>query len=284
MTGASNDGGYAAVARWLEQSASEPIVVICAEASPETAGGRLAVRLEACVSEVPDYRIVDLVTSSGQQVVVALAGCERTSEVETLDAVSRLVGTDRLALETEPLPPSDGEPRAILDVARPPVARRGLLSGRRGPSPVAHEATDEQGRLVESLRRAGVVDADASTTGVRLVATDCNACGLCVRTCPHGALELTHHGTNSRLTHLPDRCQGELVCVSVCPVAGLAGSEALTWQEAVAGPRLLLELRTRRCSRCGARTSRPEGLCDPCQFRRDNPFGSYIPTAARRPT
>ena len=50
------------------------------------------------------------------------------------------------------------------------------------------------------------------------VMSRCNLCGLCVRVCSAGALEMTKDGP--RLAH-PDRCDACTLCEEVCPEAAI---------------------------------------------------------------
>ena len=279
MTRSVSDQRHERIDAWLAEHATGPVVVLCAEAPGEVAQGRLGVRLESCLAATPAYRLVDLLIAAGHPLVIARAGC-RLPEPAWLTTVARIVGERRIAT-VDPVPPG---PRGLLaDLSHPPVSRRGLLGvfGGDAAQP-AHAAIDEAGRLVESLRRLGTIDGDTEAPARALSLTACTACGLCVRVCPHEALDLTHAGTISTLTHAPDRCQGELVCVEACPVAGRDDNGALPWRAVVSGePRVLGTLETSTCVRCGARTTAGE-LCEPCAFRRENPFGWSPPPIARR--
>lgn len=292
MATAQADYQWSAVRRWLAERADQPVVVLCAEMPHDVAERRLAVQLESCVADLPAYRLIDLVVASGQSIIVCRKGCTSESTPPIVAEVVDLLGDEQASVAATVEPGPRGP---VLDVVHPPVRRR--LFGRPVDDPVVHQATSDQGRLVESLRLAKVADAPGVSAAAALTATECTACGLCVRTCPHDALELVEmsatlvgdvpvqHELTTALVHHPDRCEADGMCVLVCPVKGLAFSEHLPWPEVLSGERrVLLTMATAHCARCGAQTTwTPSGsvddevLCEGCQWRRQNPFGMKIP-------
>lgn len=274
MTG---DLRFDAVLRWLAGQASGPVVVLCAEAPDAVASGRLGVRLAGCLHDTPAYQLIDLALAAGRPTLLAVEGCARGAS-DLVASTAHLVGPTRLVVGAAEASGVRGD---LVDAARPLLARRGLVGASEEP-PIVHAAADDAGRLVESLRIAGVAAGATPGPAVGLTASVCTACGLCVRTCPHEALALAHDGSRSVLTHLPDRCAGERVCEAVCPVAGLADGGQLSWDETLAGPRVLIAMTSRACRRCRARTTRPDGYCPPCALRRENPFGSWVPARGPR--
>jgi ferredoxin len=58
------------------------------------------------------------------------------------------------------------------------------------------------------------------------IAEACQACGLCIRICPHGALTAQDHGVALDFYHHPGRCTGCGLCAAHCPNAALAVTKA----------------------------------------------------------
>lgn len=282
------DRRHAAVLRHLLRLTDARPVLVCGEASgleTPARGGRAlggsAARptmvLDGCVAEMPLYRLVDL-WATGRSLTVCLDGCRDAeaagARVAELAALLPDVGLGTPASGTH-----------VVRIAEPPAARRGLLGLRPGPDAIAHAASDDPGRLLESLRAAGVgVGMIAADWTVRLrVEPGCTVCGVCVRACPHDALVLEHAEGRSMLSQRPDACRGEAACVSSCPEGVLAGAGHWPLEDAVAGtPHVLAEVPTRRCFRC--RTPYPAAahptLCAVCRVRR--PLGGPPPDVLER--
>lgn len=93
-----------------------------------------------------------------------------------------------------------------------------------------------------------------------------------------------------QLRQRPARCDGCRLCLGACPVATLQPTGAWTtsalWFD---DPVRIIDVLTRRCTRCGARIpvapgpreAGGEALCAACSFRRENPFGVSLPPEAR---
>lgn len=151
---------------------------------------------------------------------------------------------------------SDGDPE-------PPAAA--------GPGPSA----EASGPIVEEPAGGR---AEPGSDAVALVASGCVACGVCVRACPHDALELVHDPDRSVLRQVPELCSGERACVQLCPHDALSVSGPLSLFDLARTPAVeLAVVATAACRRCGARHPAAEGdLCPPCAFRSRNVFG-HVP-------
>lgn len=290
-TRALTDSRFEAVLRWAVDADVEHIVVLCADADRETitapsaAASWAAVRLDGCLTEVPPYRLIDLALASGGSVRVAVDACSQgAAQREDLATVSTLTrGRVRVLEDPESAETTPTASVADVDVAHPPVSRRHLFRARTTPAVGVHEPdADDQTRLVASLRALGVSGDATAAPGVRLEVAGCVACGMCVRVCPHDALSLTHALGASTLTHRPDLCRGEQACLAACPESAIAAGEHYDWGTALAGaPRTLARLRTKPCPRCQTPVplDRPQGLCEPCSLRKQDPFGWDVPAA-----
>ena len=276
MQRSAADAQYASVLRHLEAQPEASAVALCPEAPAAGSRQRPGVVLDACLADVPLYRLVDL-WSRRRALGGALAGCAHADVARArLTPWAELPGFD---LEASP-----DEGACIIRVEAPPVRRRGLLglqSGPGVPGVPAHTASDEQGRLVESLRVAGINPPVAVVSrGVRLEVGDCTACGVCVRACPQGALVLNHEVGRSVLAQRPDSCRGDRTCIAVCPEQVVVATNAWPLAAAVAGtPHVLAVVATRECRRC--RTPYPAlshpDLCPMCRIRTRRPLGSVLP-------
>lgn len=109
----------------------------------------------------------------------------------------------------------------------------------------------------------------------------CNACRVCEYACPTGAIGFDsddqHHFC---LTFSADACTDCGVCIDLCEPAALQreGKPALDdWL--APEPYVLRRGELRYCQKCGtAFDKRSEStLCDVCDFRRKNPFGTRLP-------
>jgi len=167
----------------------------------------------------------------------AVAGAAVDATTETVAETLSVLGAD--AIITRGSVPSSA-PQAVSDALS--VSRRGLFSYvARGLRRTAAEAIAPQKRAVAELHRqapppatrvwllgdlsvlakgteAGPVTLPESLPlGTVAVSAECNACGLCVRYCPHEALRLD----GGSLEVDGARCTGCGLCAEACPLAAL---------------------------------------------------------------
>lgn len=275
-----SDDRHALVLAWLREQSPAEVVALCAGADAGVAAGRVGVWLETCLAEVPPYRLVDLAVASRGVVLVEAGSCQADlsgcAALATL-APGRMVVSDALAPAE-----ADASGAALIDVGHPPVSRRSLFRAAGTPV-VAHAPDDDdQTRLVTSLRALG--DASGTAPARVLTVSGCTACGVCVQACPHDALTLKTEQGWTTLAHLPDRCRGEVACVTHCPESAIVAGEGHAWEAVLSGvPEPLARLRTSRCDRCGATipAGAAGGVCGPCSRRRAEPFGWDVPAHLR---
>lgn len=283
------DHRFATLLRWVTGTRPERLIVLCFDAPADAAGaGATALRLAGCLADLPAHRLVDLALASGGSVVAAHDACPAAAALPHLEPLPALTGV-RVTVRAQT--PEPGQPAVVVDEAQPPVGRRFLVRRPTEPPVIEHAAdSDDQARLVASLRALGVLGVPDGTTdagaapGVALDVTGCMACGVCVRACPHDALALTHTADVSTLTQRPDRCHAEGACAAACPEHAIRLGEPHAWATALAAePVAVARLRTRACGRCGTRITvdRPGGLCALCARRRTEPFGWDVPDAVR---
>lgn len=108
----------------------------------------------------------------------------------------------------------------VLGVA---LAGRARLDLSRAEPERVHDALrqlSEQGRA--DLTRLHDIAPTPSPAPV-LRAEGCVACGVCVMSCPHGALGLADGDDDGTtlLIHLAEKCRGEMSCLRLCPAGVL---------------------------------------------------------------
>lgn len=185
----------------------------------------------------------------------------------------------------------EGRARFAVDAPAPAAEPAPGPEGAGPAEPVSAEPAASEPVAPDDSAAAAPADGEAAASGERpdgqegpaspalaLVAEGCVACGVCVRACPHDALELEHSPGISVLTQVPERCTGERACIELCPHDALAAAGPLALFDVARRPAIeLAAVQTAACRRCGARHPAAEGeLCPPCAFRSRNAFG-HVP-------
>lgn len=282
-----NDHFFLAVQRWLSRNEVTSVALAChGEPSlPLGSKRRPAIEIPGCLQELPLYRLVDLHLTGVRDVAILEGDCCQDSEGEPdiLSSWQSRLG-DLLQWNAVAAKPARSWAWS-LSPTRVPVDRRGLLGlGRLEPAWPIHDAdSDDESRLVTSLRAVGITAIEEAPPGLALLASGCTGCGVCVAACPHDALSLVVDGTQTTLEHAPDVCRGEQQCVALCPVDALSIDGPQSWAAVLDGsPRVLATLQMAVCERCKVRFPADYGQrwCETCQIRRSDPFGSHLPEAA----
>lgn len=155
----------------------------------------------------------------------------------------------------------------------------------------AHASDEARSGEVSSTGSAG----PAAPRSRRITSTGCTACSTCVRSCPTGALDLrpvppkhseppeppgpagAAHGF-WRLSVDLSACIGCGRCLALCPVEALRDEGPMSWAELAAEDRTVLEsVEVRPCRKCRTPFGGEGELCQVCQLRQSNPFGSWLP-------
>lgn len=276
-----------ALLRWLDTvEPPEAAVVACGHgAPPRVPRGTIGVRWGGCVADA-DVGLPSQLLACGIGRVEFVACGER--------AVAERVREWGSVLDGVALAPGGPRPRGprrgpVFDLRTRTVRRRGALglgAPRRHP---VDPALPERDRTLIALRtlagegRAHLPDGGSGPAAATLLrASGCTACGVCVRACPHGALDLVVDGRGATLRHVRDYCLLELECVRLCPMGALSADGGLTLLDiARRGTVEVATVATGRCRRCGAQHPAAEGdLCPACAFRAAHPFGSRMPPGA----
>jgi formate hydrogenlyase subunit 6/NADH:ubiquinone oxidoreductase subunit I len=275
------------------------------------------VRTDRCLAALGPSVYVWLLGGATEQIVVRLDACPGcpTGKVQPqiergLTAVRQVVpardGTERVASRVVSYT-THGEnwkQRLVVDAKNPPISRRDLFRvfASEGPKLAAQALPfeepsvttggktppQERRRLLNAIKRMGSVDAEMSPLarenglGLTLLSASskCTACSACARICPTGALRLVEGEDRFSLNLTVSACTGCGVCLDVCEPKALQRDGAPSMALVTApGPLTLQAGALRKCSKCGAKyAGETEGnLCPICEYRRQNPFGSWRP-------
>ena len=114
-----------------------------------------------------------------------------------------------------------------------------------------------------------------------MVSDACTACGLCVKVCPTGALEMHQNETAYQLDVTVSKCLGERcrLCSLICPVKAVTVVSSSTLAEAGGGSvRILRAGALKPCAKCGVPTAVVEGeaLCHACEWTKRAASGQGI--------
>lgn len=277
--------------RWAaRQPPGRRLTLLCAE-NPASRAGEGPVRLDRCLTEVGLALPVELLAAGIAAVGVQTDGCHERAALDARVAswgalTATLERPDALAAV-----PADPAGASIVESRDLPVVRRRGLLGL-GPAAAASRTgyvPDETATDSARLRAAARHLADAGLpghqgVGLQLEAAGCTACGVCVRTCPEDALELSVTHGRARLAYRPSRCSGCGDCLVACEPGALSAPDerhhwSRLWED---GVQSLADFATERCSRCQHQYAPQDGqgLCPACSFRRAQPFGTALSAEA----
>jgi ferredoxin len=204
---------------------------------------------------------------------------DRDETARTLDALRLLAAQSRVDLGR------------LKPPAVPTLAATGAPAWGAGVPVVAANPTRHPGPgpgastlAAPALGSPALSSPALASPALALAAEGCTACGVCVRACPHGALNLAAHDGADVLTHTPDLCRGEGACLALCPPGALTSAGPLSFGQLLdAAPTVIAEVATAACAGCGAGHPTGDGaLCPACAFRTEHPFGAAPPPALAR--
>jgi formate hydrogenlyase subunit 6/NADH:ubiquinone oxidoreductase subunit I len=169
-------------------------------------------------------------------------------------------------------------------VKNPTVSRRGffqaLKHGARDLLPTP-EGESERQRMVDAVRLLAPQDPDRRVPGDSFasfaVNDACNACTMCDRICPTGALEFSSNETHFQLSFSTAACVNCGLCTRFCAPMALQHIGAPSIGQLIdLNPVILRKGTLIRCRKCGTRFAAKSGetLCATCAFRQKNPFGA----------
>lgn len=276
---------------WLRANEPGPIALIDQGLEPLVAEKTIpAIMLAGPLAEVPTHEILESLELGATIIYLhgdpgPLTGLMATLAAASIDRVSLGVGAVK--------------PRESFGSDDVPHSRRDLFGLGRSEKPLPDEgmlAPDRERLALKQLLNAEGVDsaalADIPGPGLLLHVSGCTACGVCVKTCPTDALELSHleTGPDRRITTLAmddGKCVGCGDCIELCPADAFSNDGTLSWQTRLGGRsrRPLETVPTVRCERCKTFFPLRQGgtLCTTCAATRDNPFGVRWPEGVPKP-
>lgn len=261
------------------------VVLSCATTAPRVPRHMTLAHLRVCLIDEGMHTVPEILAAGASTVLVDPA-CphDATALASCIERWQSWCGPERVGM-WEP----EGHvwrAAAPLDLTNRAEARRaafGVLT-QRETEDESVERSDEA-RLRAALRKLGLhqeTDSDhaeaaqdhgaGSDEGIsaaaRLEVSDaCTACGVCIRSCPSDALSFAVEGDTTGLVHAPGRCEGELSCVSLCPVNAITTDGSWSLGRSVdAEPVLLISMRSTECARCGQRHRGEGSLCESCSY------------------
>lgn len=197
--------------------------------------------------------------------------------------------------------------RPLWNVKNPPLSRRDLFrmmarqgqiamarAMENGVSAAEHKPGRDRLRLLAAVSHLGAPVSVQQGTLERLnfatmtISEACTACGACGKACPTDALKFTKNEeeTTFSISFTPQNCIGCNICDHVCmpDAIQIDHDPAFGAVFAEKEPRPLVSGDMVRCERCRSWIAKREGiqLCPLCEYRRTHPFGSMIPTKARK--
>jgi ferredoxin len=290
-------GDLTQLLRWAADEPEIPdIELVCAEHGDASRGSAhvAAVRVPGCLANVSMVSYLELLAAGIVHVALRIDECPQAAQVQRIAAevCQFLEASGRDATLSCATEPSGRRRRPEFDLRRLPMSRRRLLLLA---VPKAHQVPDttapERERTVAALGKLHLrVNHGQSALGTLpapsadLVTSDCNGCGVCIRSCPTGALtegrESQEAGQAFQLLFSARLCIDCQRCVSLCPEHALSRTGTASWEQLVEErqPRLLAIAQLQRCTRCHAmfRPTDGEQYCSVCTFRAANPFGSRV--------
>ena len=307
--------------RWLgQQPVPVHLELLCPEHPEPSRGTRrtAVIQFEVCLADLPASCYLELIAGGATSVTVRLDGCAepRAARLPIATANHLLAACGRVErVRARDTTPERAHRRTVHGVRSLPVPRRSLLllggaPGRPGHARAPERPPTERARVLDALRSlcaGGSPDdhlADVTAPSTELSVTGCTGCEVCVRACPTGALRLHQLAdatdpatTILSLRQMPADCLDCGRCIDLCPQGAIAAVGQHSWADLLSWvPRVLVSRNVRTCTRCGAgfadakdpTSSRmPDAavgseLCPVCTYRRANPFGSMVVSAAAR--
>lgn len=271
-----------------------------------------AIRARGCLAGLGPATYLHLAAQAPEQIVIRTDGCERCPWSQLVVQIRQHLaeamqllqgwGREKLFVEYHPAETERLSRRPVYPADSPPVSRRDLFrlesasDAEKAELPGGTHPFRERLRLLAAARRLGPLPPEGAHrtmpgSGYTLlhVSDACTACGTCARACPSGALELKRDEETSHYTlqFSAQACLACSVCAHLCPEESIQIDQRPTMGRFFNGPTVetLRQGSLQRCDRCNAwfapRTD-DQLVCSICAFRRQNPFGSRLPSNIAR--
>lgn len=190
--------------------------------------------------------------------------------------------------------------RTAWKATNPPLSRRDLFRFVARQSQVAFARAMEKG-MSESKRQPGRdrlrllsavshlsdplsnADLDGFGFATLVISEDCTACGACGRACPTESLQFKKNDDEMTfsISFYAQNCIGCDLCNHVCLPDAITLDHAAPFERvfSVQEPVIVRAGSMVRCERCKTWMAARDGakLCQLCEYRRKNPFGSMMP-------
>jgi ferredoxin len=170
--------------------------------------------------EAPAEVALDLAVSAAEETMAAL-------DLPLVFERTRLPGHEPRAAATSPTVSrrgllrylARGLERAVADGVAPRDPERSISTlHKQGAPPRAHQRLARDLAVLQSRLGGPAVRLPVSLPLASVVANaECDACGLCLKYCPHGALAIEGNSVAAN----PNRCTGCGLCAEVCPRSAL---------------------------------------------------------------
>lgn len=267
-------------------------------------GAEVGLRVMGCLAGLGPETLLRLLSLGVRRIIVRSDSCadcrwsahgprlaEQIAQAKALLALWDRAD-DLAFVDTTPL--DDVQARPYYQAETPPRQRRKLLEWRDKSEAVpagseAQKLYRQRLRFLRALAAFPVPEAGpdieiglADFHFARLTVTEaCTACGACARICPTRALELATGESHFELRFSPELCLACQACAHVCAPEAITIDRAPTFNQIFidVGDGLLSHGALNHCQVCGVPFAGryEDKFCPICAFRRQNPFGSYIP-------
>ena len=180
--------------------------------------------------------------------------------------------------------------RPFWNADSPPISRRDLFRWRKDEKETGSEQNNpfrERLRILQAFHKLPPPDHDApllQDLGFALITVndDCTACGVCARACPTGALQMASDNASFQLLFTSQACIDCHVCHHFCTPQAITINSADQYDQIfnANSDQILQEGDLTRCAKCNTLFAAHTGgqLCPTCEFRRQNRFGTAIPS------
>ncbi len=263
-----------------------------------------AIRVRGCLAGLGVGAYLSLANQGLTQIIVRLdacAGCpwselclQIESQVKQAQRILAAWKLDNVLLCAPPETAVEFKKRPYWSAGSPPVSRRDLFRWRKKEKETEAEDKNvskynpfrERLRILQAFRKRPLTDhndAVLDALGFALVSinADCTACGVCARACPTGALQLTKEDGSFQLNFTPQACIGCDICSHVCVPQAITIEHAATYNQIfnTDSDQIVQQGSLTQCAKCNTyfADKGTTQLCPPCEFRRQNRFGSTLP-------
>jgi ferredoxin len=316
----TGDNGVATLLAFVARQEKRTIVELACALNPNKEQGppqaNLVVNTGACLAALGPSAIMALMALGVAHVILRVDFCHSCPLAQSRVEIDKSVDQVASLIQAGESPGSpvtlldivnaDWPKRFVTTVKAPPRSRRDFFRALTTTSETPQEVRQlmlvekpEEGKhppteRVRLLKAAQFIPTERLQSGPlelfqsTLLAADekCTACGVCARACPTGALRFTvDHEDHYYLSLATGACTDCGVCRNLCEPGALQKVGAPILNDWLAEePHMLRSGNLKRCKRCGAGfDSRSDSdLCQVCDFRLRNPFGSRLPKGFKR--